>query len=767
VDVAVAAVLTAGAIADVARLEAQYVLASVLALICTGTVAWRRRAPAAAAVVALTAMLAYQLLTSDPRMSFEPFAVLLASYMLGRRAPPRHPWAIWALFLGYALAAFAVVFQHSGGNWVAAAGGAWVLFAALPIAFGRLVAWNSALGQELAVQTERLRRDQELRAREAANVERYRLARELHDVVAHCVSVMVIQASAARVVAAEDAEAARAALRIVETCGREAMVELRRMVGAVHRGDESFAAETPGLAQLADLAERARQAGVPTRMRIDPLLPRLTAGLELAVYRIVQEALTNVVKHAGGAAASVEINARDGMLELTVTDSGTRHAAAVPGPLPGSGNGLVGVRERVALYRGQASARPDPDGGWALRARIPLAPAVSAPEVDDRRQTIVNPPPRRPRRRTDRVLAAVWLVALEVEVLTSEHRAGSLVVNALLVASMALAFAWRRRSPLLFVVVVGVLSVPLTHGLTSRDYATLTGLYAVLVPMYTVAAWEGRARAVAGLALWAIPATAIGIFENASLAGLAGPLFAASAAWTVGRVIRGHRSTVASLRETSERLAAEHEDRARLAAVGERVRIAGDLQRVTAQDVIAMIVESETAASLLEHDTGAAIKAIAATEARGRRALTDVRLILGVLRNRGIDHELEPQPGLAQIHALVEQARQKGQPVRLVIEGEPGSGYAGVELTAYRILEELLDQTADQRGNELAITLQFEEESLRIDLSGTGFDAPQWPNAAIRERVAFCNGKVERAPRDSRGTRLVLRLPRSAHTAVT
>ena len=164
-DVAVAVLLTAGAIADMAQLDGQYAVGSVLAVACTGTVAWRRRAPTAAAGVAITAMLAYQFATGDPRMTFEPYAVALTFYMLGRQAPTRHPRTTSAALLAFALAALWIMFRHTGGDWAAAALGGWMLFATLPWALGLLVARHSALGRQLEAETLRLREDQELLAR--------------------------------------------------------------------------------------------------------------------------------------------------------------------------------------------------------------------------------------------------------------------------------------------------------------------------------------------------------------------------------------------------------------------------------------------------------------------------------------------------------------------------------------------------------------------------------------------------------------------------
>ena len=148
------------------------------------------------------------------------------------------------------------------------------------------------------------------------------MARELHDVVAHCMSVMVVQTSGARRVAASDLAAAREALKVVESAGREALVELRRIVGVLHRGDDEPAGASPGIEQLGVLVDRARAAGLPVELPVEGPRRSLSPGLDLVAYRIVQESLTNAIKHAGPAQARVHVvlGARD--LVLEVTDSG-------------------------------------------------------------------------------------------------------------------------------------------------------------------------------------------------------------------------------------------------------------------------------------------------------------------------------------------------------------------------------------------------------------------------------------------------------------
>jgi signal transduction histidine kinase len=232
----------------------------------------------------------------------------------------------------------------------------------------------------------RLERERELAARIAVADERSRIARELHDVVAHGVSVMVVQAGAARRLLDREPSRAEDALLQVEAGGRDALADLRRMLGLL-TGDASDAGrpdgaappagERPGLDQLDGLAERMRAAGVPVELRVEGPDGELPAGLELAAYRVVQEALTNVLRHAPGATARVEVARGERELRLEVLSTLPTTPDAGPAPAPdvqGAGRGLVGMRERVAAYGGELDAGPGDDGGFAVRARFPLDP---------------------------------------------------------------------------------------------------------------------------------------------------------------------------------------------------------------------------------------------------------------------------------------------------------------------------------------------------------------------------------------------------------
>jgi signal transduction histidine kinase len=215
----------------------------------------------------------------------------------------------------------------------------------------------------------RAEREREERARLAVSDERARIARELHDVVGHSVSVMTVQASAVRRLLREHQEKEREALTVVEQTGREALAEMRRMVGVLRRPEEAPAlAPQPSLQHLDKLVEHAREAGLPVELRLEGTPKPLPTGVDLTAYRLVQEGLTNALKHAEAQRAEVVVRYRDGYVELAVSDDGRGGGSG-----DGSGHGLVGMRERVSVYGGELEAGPRPEGGYRLRARLPIA----------------------------------------------------------------------------------------------------------------------------------------------------------------------------------------------------------------------------------------------------------------------------------------------------------------------------------------------------------------------------------------------------------
>jgi len=341
---------------------------------CAATVAWRRRIPALMTLMA--GLCVAVLVWSDGNTDLVPIVIMLDVYMLGRRSAERGWSPAEVLLLVLAVPALAFV---PGDSRVVDFVSVWAFFVAVPFTAGRVIGRRGVETSELHANAVGLEREQRERARRAISDERVRIARELHDVVAHSVSVMVIQTAAARRLAGQDRDAAREALRSVAGCGRDALSEMRRMVGVLHRGDLDLIGDTggPGLAQLHTLAERAQAAGLPVDLRIEGEPRPVPPALDLVVFRVVQEALTNVIKHAGPARARVTVAYTGHALELEVVDTGRGPGSVqvVPGAV---GHGLIGMQERLAQHGGELRTGVCRDGGFRVRARVPLREAVAA-----------------------------------------------------------------------------------------------------------------------------------------------------------------------------------------------------------------------------------------------------------------------------------------------------------------------------------------------------------------------------------------------------
>ncbi|MFJ6212358.1 sensor histidine kinase [Streptomyces sp. NPDC092296] len=250
-------------------------------------------------------------------------------------------------------------------------------------ALGRLTRIRRAYYAELEDRASRLERERDAQSKVAVAAERARIARELHDVVAHNVSVMVVQADGAAYVLDASPDQAKEALATIAATGRQALDEMRRLLGVLRSADarEGQYVPQPGVEQLPELLEQVRSAGLPVEFTLEGGPRELPRGVELTAYRIVQEALTNVRKHGGPTArADVHIRFADGTVDVLVEDDGRGSAAELyeQGGADGQGHGLIGMRERVGMVGGRLDAGPRPGGGFRIRAVLPLKATAPA-----------------------------------------------------------------------------------------------------------------------------------------------------------------------------------------------------------------------------------------------------------------------------------------------------------------------------------------------------------------------------------------------------
>jgi signal transduction histidine kinase len=360
------------------RLHDPNAWAWLLAALATLTLAVRQRYPEAVAASTYTAVVASTIARLPNGASV--LGLLVATYSLATHGPPKRSLRVFAALASVAAVVLFIALPFGLLSWADLVVN--VLCAVAAYAVGDNVRRRRLRVMELAERAERLEHERFLEANQAVAAERARIARELHDVVAHSLSVMVVQAGAARRLLAQDAERAAAALATVEDTGRGALVEMRRLLGLLREGAEAERAPQPGMAGLADLI--AADPNLSVHLRVEGTPVELPPGIELSAFRIVQEALTNVRKHAGPADTEVVLRYGAFAVEIEVADDGRGASTLVGahGPesanAPGAGGvGLVGMRERVALCGGHLQAGPRPGGGWLVRASLPLegAPA--------------------------------------------------------------------------------------------------------------------------------------------------------------------------------------------------------------------------------------------------------------------------------------------------------------------------------------------------------------------------------------------------------
>ncbi len=366
-DLALASALAVAGIVEAVTLETDvpgWAHATITSVVMLG-LAWRRQFPLLAVSLALAGIV----LGGRPDTPFVLFAAMVvASYTVGLLERGRRAMA--GLLIAVGPPSVGLLLDGSDpADLVAVAvlyGGAWVV--------GSLVREQTERADGYAVEVAAIQEADAERRAQAVAEERVRLARELHDVISHSISVITVQSQAVRRRLPPEQRRDIEDLRVVEATARQAMAELRRLFGVLRSAeDRPPLTPQPGLGQLPRLVERTRSAGLPVEVDVQGEPFHLPPGLDLTAYRIIQESLTNVIKHAGPATALVHLRYSSSRLEIRVQDDGRGRHAEI------DGHGLVGMQERVALYGGTLSAGDTVGGGFAVNAAIPLGAEASVP----------------------------------------------------------------------------------------------------------------------------------------------------------------------------------------------------------------------------------------------------------------------------------------------------------------------------------------------------------------------------------------------------
>jgi signal transduction histidine kinase len=721
------------------------------------------------------ALTAYGIIALLPALSpvyydklFLSFAApFITAYWLGANGSRR---AIWIAIVPCAALCVLSIEPYDAERFTGALFTVMITLAA-PIVVGRLLRGRAALNRALREKASLLERRREEAAGRAVVDERTRIAGELHDVVAHALSAMTVQAAGARRLALTRPELALAAFAAIETAGREALDELRRLLGVLRREDAAITlAPQPSLRHVQSLLRRTAAAGLPVALRVEGEERELGAGIDVTAYRVIQDALANAL--AVGAAGRAEIRLRytANTLEVLVRDDGAV-AAARP---------LMGIRERVILHGGRFTASPRRgSAGHIVRAALPLdgaPPLESAAALPEGAVPLPPEPPRPARRgllarlsrgdRFDLVGAGVLAVAGLVEVAFVPARSGPLAANLVVSLGYTLPFAWRRRAPI--PAVLAVLTAVLTMALALTPVKDLfVPFVVVLAVAYAAAAYRDGAPAYGALALVLIAMPIVATtFDSHQSGDFFFPPLVAVLAWLAGRIVRGRTRLSAELHETAARLAEANEEAQRQAAIDERRRIAREMHDLVAHSMSVMVVQAGGARRILQKDPARALEAATRIERIGREALGEMRNLLGVLHGADQPRQLTPQPTLAEIGELVASARSAGLPTVLEFRGERRDLPPGLDLAAYRIVQEGLTNALKHAGRApTTVTVDWSaENALTLEIRDHG--AHKIANGAsghglvgMRERVRLYGGELDTGPADGGGWRVRATLP--------
>lgn len=735
-------------------------LAAVLLGATAIAVVFGSRAPLAAVAVSFGTV---ALLTALTRVYYDelllPFvAPFVCSYWLGRYAGQRALLAGLALAIPAGLAATVPYARES-----AITSGLFTLVVTLgaPVLIGRVLRGRAALHAALREKAELLERRSEVAAGRAVADERTRIAGEMHDVVAHALSAMTVQATGARRLTLRRPDSARAAFEAIETAGREALDELRRLLGVLRREDAQLTlAPQPSLRHTESLVRRTTAGGLPVTLHVEGEPRELSAGVDVTAYRVAQESLAAARDVGGAGRAELRLRYRADALDVEVRDDGP-----LLGPRP-----LMGIRERVQVHGGRLVTGRRRSGGHTVRATLPLDGHALAREEPAERPCAVRRERalRRLRRHhglVDALIAAVAALAGVTEVLVMSDRSGPLVANVLVALAYTVPLAWRRRAPL--AVAAAVVAATLLMGLALSPLENLfVPLAALLASAYACGAHRDGREAIAGLLLVALALPALtATMDDRVPADYVFPSLLVAVAWLAGRAVRARTRLAAELHEAAARVAEATEEAQRVAATEERRRIAREMHDLVAHSMSVMVVQAGGARRILDRDPARALEAATKIERTGREALGEMRHLLGMLN--GADHApaLAPQPTLGEVGELVTRARSAGLPTVLEFRGERRSLPAGLDLAAYRIVQEGLTNALKHAGRApTTVTVDWSDEVLTLEIRDHGSAGARDGSAGhglvgMRERVRLYGGEIEAGPADGGGWRVRAVLP--------
>jgi signal transduction histidine kinase len=733
---------------------------AVNALAIAGAVAVRRRWTLQGLLAAGVVLLVKQALLGGKATGHGLFGlvgIVLVFYGAGAFLDGRRVW------IGLALTVVVGTAITLNGSSLLGAIVGFVAFVLLPWIVGRarrLSAARERASRELAERTDS---ERELHVRAAALTERTRLAREIHDVIAHSVSVMVIQAAGARTVMDVEPDRAEASLRAVERAGREALAEMRRLLGVLASGEELRAlAPQPGLEDLPELVSSTRAAGLRASIP-----GRGAAGRGLARSESVR-----LSGRAGGAdqyAQARRPNERRGQRAVATGRARTQRDRRRWRPERACDLFIRPWNRRHARAGGapRRERRSRPRSRWRVRCPSPDPAAVSEHDMSARRPTERWSYPRITAEHVDWLISVALVVDLVLEAAVGRGIPDRLV-TALFAVPFALMVAFRRRWPggaLLCATALCVAQDPLEGQLFNLPSGS--AVIVLVLCSYGAGAWVAprRAQFTIGLASSLLCAdqlveTYVTHVSGGGVSGFATLMVLFIAPWVLGWFVSEHHRRADAFTALAAHAAAERAERERSAIAQERLTIGRELQDIIAHSVSVMVVQAGGARRLLHDEPDRARESIVNVERTGREALADMRRLLGLLRKDDDPRALAPQPGLDQLAELVDAMTDAGLSCELRTEGASIDLTPGIDLVAYRVIETALEGATAGGCQHARATVRYAARGLELEIDGERRLADLDDRLqAVSERVELYGGDLAVVDSPPAGFAIRCRLP--------